>query len=457
MQFVYKKEWYSKAFGEVLLSRHRRLILKGGRGSGKTRHIILKLVARTFYKGHVAIYYCRNYFETIRKNTFNDIVNFFKSCPELAEYFEFSDKPNSSMIFTNKLTGNKMYPFGLDDPDNTKGISEATEVWVDEMDKCTLPQVMAIDAVLRTPQAEYLQFIGSFNPVSIKSWVKSFYFDEDGINPHPKFNKDEILIHHSTVYDNEFIDVEAYVRNLMLMYGYSQNLINVNVHGMWGIEENDNPWFTAFNHERHVSKTIIEPYRNLPIYVSMDFNTDPMCAIVGQHSQIFNQSSWCHILKEYKINLPKKAATEDEKISIIDEVCDKVKADYPGHIIFASGDASGRNRNAAYGKNDNAWNKVMRRLKLAPNQLKTPLSNLSHKESRFINNYILYNFPKFLINPTCENLIHEINIAKPIVTNNPEKEDDLMKGVASGEYGMNLVDCFRYYNDSFLKPFVRKY
>lgn len=454
MKFLFKRNWYSKAFAPVLLSMHRFLVVFGGRGSGKTNHIILKLLALTYSAKHVSIYYCRHEKTTLRDTTFKDICNYLKGS-ELGKDFEYSEAYNSSMIFTNKITGKQILPFGLDDPDKTKGISEATHVWVDEADKCTEEQVSMINAVLRTPKAYYLQLIVSFNPVSERSWLRKFFCAEDNAyKPHPRFGED-IMVHHSTVHDNEYIDIEAYVRNLQLMYGYSVNLMNVNVYGKWGVEQNMNPWFTAFDENRHVSKTVIEPYSNLPIFLSFDFNIDPMCAIVGQHSQVFNKDSFCHILKEYKIVNPKsKDGVID--ISVVDHLCNTIKRDFPFNLIYATGDSNGRSRNAGYGNNDTAWSMIIRKLKLSPAQMKAPLANMSHKSSRFNNNYILYNFPKFLINPTCKELINEISIAKPIKTEKQDKEDELFKGPASGEYGMNLVDCFRYYNDTFLFPFVKK-
>lgn len=454
MKFLFKRKWYSKAFGPVLLCRSRFLVVFGGRGSGKTNHIILKYLAKTYSKEHVIIYYCRHEKTTLRGTTFKDICNYINAS-DFKNDFEFSEADNSSMVFTNKITGKQLLPFGLEDPEKTKGISEATDVWIDEADKCTQAQVAMISAVLRTPKAEYLQLIVSFNPVSEDSWLREFFFsEEDAYKPHPRFG-DSITIHHSTVYDNEYIDVEAYVNNLQLMYGYSINLINVNIYGKWGVNQNDNPWFTAWDENRHVSKTIIEPYPNLPIFLSFDFNIDPMCAIVGQHSQVFNQNAWCHILKEYKIVNPKvKDGTIG--ISIVDHLCNKIKQDFPTNLIYATGDSNGRSRNAGYGNNDTAWAMIIRKLRLSPAQMKAPLANMSHKSSRFNNNYILYNFPRFLVNPTCKELINEISIAKPIKTEKQDREDELFKGPASGEYGMNLVDCFRYYNDTFIFPFVKK-
>lgn len=228
-----EKTQYSKHFIPILESNHRYLVAFGGRGGGKTNQIILKLIALTFLEEHISIVYCRHEKTTLRDTTFQDIVNYIKGS-KYKDYFEYSTAYNSSMIFTNKITGKKLVPFGLSDEENTKGISEATHIWIDEVDKCSEDQVTMINSVLRTPKAKTLQLIVSFNPVSEKHWLRSFFFSEsDAYKPHEKFGTD-ILIHHSTYENNDFINKEEYLKTLTLNYGNRQNLLNVNVFGFWG-------------------------------------------------------------------------------------------------------------------------------------------------------------------------------------------------------------------------------
>ena len=55
-----KPEWYSKHFLEFLKSKQRYQILYGGRGSGKTHHIILKLILLSFLQEYNHIIYVKS-------------------------------------------------------------------------------------------------------------------------------------------------------------------------------------------------------------------------------------------------------------------------------------------------------------------------------------------------------------------------------------------------------------
>ena len=341
----------------------------------------------------------------------------------------------------------------FEQPDTLRSVADVTDFWAEEPITRTfsIDRESFLDIVgsLRNSYGVVPRFHLTFNPIGKKNFIYEDFFSENKI-----YDDNDVTVLHTTYLDNPFCPKDRidFLNNLKRI---DINRYYVDALGNWGEPQNNTPWFTALNKDRHVAKSVIEPYHNLPIYVSFDFNIDPMCAIVGQHSQTFNSNSWCHILKSYKIANPKDGNGKIG-ISVVDALCNQIKKDFPTHIIYATGDSNGRSRNAGYGNNDSPWSMIIRKLKLSPAQMKAPLSNLSHKSSRFNNNYILYNFPKFLINPACTDLIHEMEIAKPIETDIQDKEDNLFKGLASGEYGMNLVDCFRYYNDTFLSPFVKK-
>lgn len=369
----------------------------GGRGSGKTRHIMLKIFAATFSEKHVSVVYCRHEFETIRKTTFKDMCNFLKSIPELDDYFQYSTSTNGNMTFTNTLTGNQISPFGLDDPDKTKGISEATIVWIDEMDKCTKEQYAMVNSVLRTPQAEYLQFIGSFNPVSEMSWVRATFFDtNDAYAANPEYG-DELLVHHSTVYHNEYVDVEAYVRSLILMYAGNQTLLDVNLKGYWGIENNENPWLHAFDMQKHVKPLAFMP--TFPIYVFIDVNNDPLeCTIWQVSPNKGSKNSFIHCIDEfsgkYKVN----------------ELGAVIKAKYPSSIIYLGGDRSGQNEDV--GRNQTVYQILGGAMGLGQRQYLLNTHNLTHADSYMLCNAMFFNYPNVYINSTCVNYIRQCQIAE---------------------------------------------
>lgn len=387
---------------DICVADNHNYILEGGiiaHNSGKTNHIMLKLFAETFSKNHVSVVYCRHEYETIRKTTFKDMCNFLKSKPELEECFNYSTSTNGSMTFTNKLTGNQITPFGLDDADKTKGISEATIVWIDEMDKCTKDQYAMINSVLRTPQAEYLQFIGSFNPVSETSWIRSTFFDErDAYAPNSDYG-DELLIHRSTVHDNEYIDVDAYVKSLTLMYAGNKTLLDVNLRGLWGLEQNNNPWMHAFDYEKHVRKSV--PFLpTFPIYVFIDVNNDPLeCTIWQISPQKGTKNSFIHCIDEfsgkYKIN----------------QLGAAIKAKYPYSIIYIGGDRSGQNEDV--GRNQTVYQILAGTMGLNEKQMLLNTQNLTHADSYMLCNAMFFNYPNiFISEENCPNLIEQLQKAE---------------------------------------------
>lgn len=427
---------------DICVEGNHNYILDGGiiaHNSGKTRHIMLKLFANTFSEKHVSIIYCRHEYETIRKTTFQDLCNFLKSVPELEQYFDYSKSLNGSMVFTNKLTGNKLSPFGLDDPEKTKGISEATHIWIDEIDKCTQEQWAMVDSVLRSPQAEYLQFIGSFNPVSEKSWIRSVFFSEkDAYSPNEMFG-DNILIHHSTVYDNEYIDVEAYVNSLTIAYAGDKNLLDVNIKGLWGVDKIDNPWLHAFNVNKHVKDEV--PFMPaFPIYVFMDINNDPLECTLWQISPGYgSQHSFIHCIDEFS---GKYKATE---------LGSQIRAKYPHSIIFLGGDSSGQNEDV--GRNQTIYQIMAAGLRIDERNLLLNKKNLTHADSYILCNSMFYNYPNlFISEKNCPNLILQCQIAEVDKTATVPfklKKDRL-------KYKLDCFDSMRYMFQTIFLEFAQK-
>lgn len=441
-QFKFKRNWYSKKFSDVLLSKHRFLIVYGGRGSGKTRHIMLKLIANTFSSKFVNIYYCRKEFETIRKTTYRDICLFLKSIPELDQFFDYSTRPNGSMIFTNTLTGQKLIPFGLDDPENkTKGISEATHIWIDELDKCSYEQFSLINAVLRTPQAEYLQFIGSFNPVDERFWGRGLFFDpEDPYKPNNEFGS-SLLINHSTVHDNEYIDVEEYIKQLTLVYAGNKTLIDVNIHGLWGDSENGNRWLYAFD-KRHVVDDV-QFMPTFPLYLSFDFNLDPVTCVAFQQSPTKGgKFAFINIVDSWaeQVQLP--------------ELCKMIKTKYPSAILFVTGDAAGHQSNVGYeARNQTYYTVIKRYLNISSAQLHTFKKNISYSDSRILCNTMFYNYSNIKVSKkNCGKLIDDCYLAKVDDSNmNPSQ---LKKD--RGANKLDLFDCLRYFLQQYYLDYINK-
>lgn len=430
---------FSKHFLDVLESKQRYVILCGGRGSSKTYTIMLKLFLLTFSNEKHNIYYSRDTWENVRKKTFVDMYNFLEFTG-LEKYFKYSKATNGSMQFINKLTNNIIIPFSLQNENDAKGLSEASVVWIDEANSMKEELLAAVNSSIRSPNAPYLQLILSFNLVNEKHYLRKMFFDleTNDFIPRKDYGND-ILINHSTLHNNEYIAVEKYEQELKRIYANNPNALNVNLWGLWGDESNEAPWFYNFKKDKHVSKNL-PYYKNDSIYLCVDFNTDPLCAIIAQNSINYRES---RILREYRIP---KAHLED--------LADAVLKDYKSSQIFLIADATGFNGNVGYTKSD--WNsiiKLQRLLGLSDYQLRfIAKSNLSHKNSRQLCNSVLLEHINFKIDASCEYLIKDLTIGKV----HPKRyvEEELYKD--SAEYNMNLGDCFRYYIDSLFYDFIHQ-
>lgn len=417
-EVIIPRHLYSEHFKSVLNSKHRYLVCMGGRGAAKTFHIILKLLFATFRSNHVSIYYCRKNYETIRKNTFKDFQYVMKLA-KISHNFEFSTAHNSSMIIKNKLTGNCLYPYGLLEADNTKGISEATHIFVDEITENNKESIDMIDSVLRTPQAEYLQFLCAFNPVDENNFICPYFFDEkDKYKGRPDYGND-LFIHHSTLEHNEYIDKVAYKLSLQRKYGHNQNLLDVNLYGLWGKAEVEAPFAQRFDKTKHVKKL---EYKGKVYRLSFDFNVNPITCIIAT-----DNGKKAQILKEFRLS-----------DSDIYKLCSEIRAWLPiGCYIEVTGDSTGSNRSAMTQGNINYYDIIEKELRISRRQIRTPTYNIGHENSRaLMNSLFIENLIE--LDESCKWLIDDLVYCEVL----PDGHINKKKNEASNMG--HLLDCLRY-------------
>lgn len=166
---------YSRAFYEPLVSHHRYLILFGGRGGSKTDVLYLKYLLELFQPYYFKLVYVNKESASIRHQQYAG----FKRVAKRAGLFDRLKFYDGDYRIINEQNGNSLIPKGMDDPEKTKGLDEVTCIWWDEINKGTLDDFLTLNALLRSPQAEYLQFAISFNPVSESHWLRKQFFDKD--------------------------------------------------------------------------------------------------------------------------------------------------------------------------------------------------------------------------------------------------------------------------------------
>lgn len=431
---ILKPDAYSKSFYDVILSNHRYLVCMGGRGGGKSDALYLKYLLELFKPYNFKLLYVNKEKANIRDQQYAGFKRVAKRTG-LAERLKFYD---GDYRIINELNGNALIPKGMDDPEKSKGTDDVTAIWWDEINKGTLDDFLTLNALLRTPEAQYLQFAISFNPVSEQHWLRNQFFDKSNAYKLNETYSDSGLLHHSTFLDNDFIDKEAYLKTLQENAHGNINRMLVDIEGKWGVTMNENPFFYAYNHSEHYTdaKFMMPDYLG-HIYVSFDFNNDPCTLLVG-------------MINEKKICIFDLIACDVNSIpglSPLDACCEMFLNKYvkSGLIttnrIIVTGDASGRSQTADNVANKNFYTKIKDRLRIGDGQVQTRKANIAHSLSREICNSVLFH---------CDISFYK---SAYLLTEDMQKayaDDNGTLNKAKREYGLNFTDAFRYIIDCML-------
>lgn len=160
--------------------RYRYNVYYGGRGSGKTRFVMDKLVLKGLREKRTIL--------LMRKTTANCKYSVWKELKEavarfkLTKYFTFYESDYSAVC---GLTGTVFRCQGLDNAEKIKGFSEISDVLLEEATEFTPEDIDLIDGTVRSVKyALPLQIYFLFNPVSKANYVyKRFGFDTGIIPP----------------------------------------------------------------------------------------------------------------------------------------------------------------------------------------------------------------------------------------------------------------------------------
>ena len=214
------RETSNEAFLPLFADEHRYLVLKGGGGSGKSIFAGRKVLERvTSEPGHRWLV-CRKVAKTLRESCFKQLLG------QLAEFYPDSGyKPNKSDLAISFHNGSEIIFAGLDDVEKLKSIYNITGIWIEEASELLESDFNQLDIRLRGKTREYQQIILSFNPVSIRHWLKKRFFDKK--DPRAR-------VHESTYRDNRFLDAAA-IRTLESFRETDEYYYQVYCLGMWGV------------------------------------------------------------------------------------------------------------------------------------------------------------------------------------------------------------------------------
>ena len=429
---------------EITLPKYRELyntdadiiLLWGGRLSGKSRnipHIIIKDVLENDKSKVVLV---RDVFETIKESIY-------------AEFDDFLDNNDfyTHGIFTHTKTpleihcsnGSKILTRGCDNPNKIKSIKEPDTFVIEEADQIS---EKAFDFILTTARSNkkkvkiYLLFNPEFNING--NWIEKRFFSPDKLGNQDMYGRVEYIMQKEIDFGTkkEIIDLKvlaihstwrdnAFASGTQIAMVESFKDINLNKWkvwslGEWGQAEVDKPFIPTFRKEKHVQDC---EYNNGTIYLSFDFNVNPMTCIAGQ-------------LQGNKILVIEEFVLRDSDIY---ELCDHIRMRLPkSNNIMVTGDATGKNRQAISKGGITYYQVIADKLKLSGYQFVIPSVNHSNLNSRELISRAFHTDLCY-INPNCKLMINDLTYC--------EVGSDgklLKKTTGTGSELSHLMDCLKY-------------
>lgn len=175
---------------------YRYNVYWGGRGSGKSKFCIQKLVVKSLKEKRM-ILLMRKQTNQLRDSVWKDLLETIGEFG-LTQYFTIN---KTEFRVTCKINGTEFKCLGLDESEKIKGFTAISDVFMDEVTAFTPDDIELIDGTLRSKAYTLpLQMYFCFNPISKQNFVYKFFGFDTGIVPPNTFIK------HTTYLDNPHLD-----------------------------------------------------------------------------------------------------------------------------------------------------------------------------------------------------------------------------------------------------------
>jgi len=266
--------------------------------------------------------------------------------------------------------------------------------------------------------------LSTFNPT--QTWIKDVIYD-----PWKKGElKEPFYFQHALPKDNTFVTAEQWAGWDRMAERYKRQFIE----GDWSnFTDKNSLWAFAFDRAKHLG--FPEPTRAQILYLSFDFNKNPIC---------------CSVIQWYD-NKARVIETIKLANSDIYALCTYILVHYPNYAYMVTGDASGQASSALVKDNLNYYVVIQQLLKLSGHQIRVPAANPRLEENQVLFNSILANYPVEMNQDKCKGLIFDLENVKMMANgqinktdrNNPQQQAD-------------AIDTLRYWFNSFMYNFLSK-
>lgn len=389
---------------KIFAGAKRFNIVKNGRRFGKTE--MAKELASISLDGKFVGFWAPTY------KDLHEVWNELKYT-----YYEVIQEKNEQVKQLVLITGGKIDMWSMEDPNSGRGRKYHRAI-MDEFAKAKKNK----EAWQETIRPTLTDYKGDAWFLSTPKGKRN-YFYELGLKAK---ELDDWSYWHMTTFDNPYIDpseVEEAKRQLDEITFRQEYLAE-------DVDANDKPFMYSFDENKHV-KTGLELNKNLPLWLSFDFNHTPMTCGVAQRPGLMDLK----VIDEVELN-----------DSDPDEMCDHLIAKYPSFIetVRVTGDASGNNRTGLQ-RGLTYWKVIKTRLKLKDSQIAVRSKNRFLEDSRVLCNSILQN-ANIEIDKKCKGVI------KDLIYASVDEDGDLVKDNALS--GLHHFDWFRYLLDANFPDFI---
>ena len=265
--------------------------------------------------------------------------------------------------------------------------------------------------------------LATCNPAN--NWVKTVIYDRyrDGSLP------ERWSYIPSKITDNPHIPIE-YLESLKELPPVQYQRF---VEGDWDIlDDVANPFLYEWKDEKHIDDSIALN-RNIPIFISVDFNINPLCALVIQQLP-----RGCVVVDEIKIDK-----------GSVDAFCDYIeRMSIPMGLLRITGDAMGKGGTVQQRDNSSAYTQIKRRLHLSDSQIIIP-ANPTHYNSRIDCNAALRKLDIRANSVKCKGFVFD---AKQVQCDSNGSIIKSNRRILSER--ADFLDCFRYFVNAILKRYL---
>jgi len=263
----------------------------------------------------------------------------------------------------------------------------------------------------------------TFNPT--QNWVKDKFY--------APFIKEELYAPFfympALPKDNPFVTESQWQQWEKMARPYQQQFIE----GDWSdLEDRGNLWAFAFDYDKHAYLPVLHPRET--VYLSFDFNVNPMCCAVVQHHH------GCLCVLEI-IKLP-NSSTE--------QMCDYIlKSEYRGCGFKVTGDACGAHRHTSQIDASHNYRIIERKLGISYVHFNVPRANPPLQQNKVLVNSLLANYRVFIHKEKAKPLLYDLANVRSYYDGSIIK-----KNRNDSTQQSDALDCFRYFCNVYMGWFL---